>query len=247
MSIAVMTERQAAASPRLKARVAGAFYLLTGLTSVVAEFVVNGRLVVSDNAAATAHNILANEPLFGLGFTSALVAIACQLVVMVLLYDLLWPVNRGLAILAATFMLMECAVLTFGSLLQLAPLIILTNGGYLGVFTVAQLQALALLSLTLNAQVFNISLVFFGFWCALIGYLIFRSTFLPRMIGVLMIITGAGYLTLLAPSIANALYPFYLAPAAFGETSLILWLIVFGVNAQRWGEQAAKAKAVFRT
>jgi hypothetical protein len=240
MSAVVMVARMAEVSPRVKARMTGVFYVLTGSTSVFAEFVVLGRLVVTGDATATATNILAHKSLFWLGFTSALIAVACQIAVMVLMYGLLKPVSRSVSLLAAVFMLMECAVLAVGSLLQLAPMVVLGGGGYLGVFTGEQRQALALLFLNLNAQVFNISLVFFGFWCFLIGYLIFRSTFLPRIIGMLMAVTGLGYLTLLSPPLANALYPFYLAPATFGETSLILWLLVVGVNEQRWKEQASK-------
>jgi hypothetical protein len=104
---------------------------------------------------------------------------------------------------------------------------------------VGQLQALVLLLLNVNAQAFNISLVFFGFFCALLGYLVFRSTFLPRIIGVLYVLAGLGYLTFLSPPVAIALSPFNLAPAALAEPSLILWLMFIGVNVQRWQEQAS--------
>jgi hypothetical protein len=241
MSTAVMTERIAGASPRVKARIAGVFYVLTGFTAVFNMFFVLGRLVVSGDAAATATNILAHEPLFWLGFTAALINVASQIVLVALFYDLFKPVSRTLSLLAALFLLMECAVLAFGSLFQLAPLLILGDGGFLNVFKVEQVQALALLFLNLNAQTFDISLVFFGFFCVLIGYLIFRSTFLPRVIGVLMMLAGLGYLTFLSPPLATYLSPYNLAPAALGEPSLFLWLLVAGVNAQRWKEQASAA------
>jgi hypothetical protein len=93
----------------------------------------------------------------------------------------------------------------------------------------------------LYAQAYNISLVFFGFYCLLIGYLIFRSTYLPRILGVLMGFAGLGWLTFLSPPLAKYLYPYILAPGIFGEGSLTLWLLVMGVNAQRWNEQASAA------
>jgi hypothetical protein len=93
----------------------------------------------------------------------------------------------------------------------------------------------------LNAQAYDIGLVFFGFWCVLIGYLIFRSTFLPRIIGVLEVLAGLGYLTLLWRPLAHSLYPYNLALAGPGEISLMLWLLVKGVNEQRWKEQANTA------
>ena len=88
------------------------------------------------------------------------------------------------------------------------------------------------------------SLVFFGFYCLLIGYLIFRSTFLPRILGALMVFAGLGWLTFLSPPLANYLSPYVFAPGILGEGSLTLWLLVIGVNAQRWKEQASAAGAI---
>jgi hypothetical protein len=217
---------------------AGVLYVLGGLASGFGQVVVLGRLVVAGNAAATATNIRANEPLVWLVFTGALISVACQIALAALFYDLFTPVNRSLSLLAAFFLLMECAVLAFASLFQVAPLLVLGGGGSLTVFPVAQIQALVLLLLQLNAQAFDMSLVFFGSWCVLIGYLIVRSTFLPRVLGVLLALAGVGYLTFLSPPLAHELSPYNLAPAALGETSLMLWLLVMGVNAQRWKEQA---------
>jgi hypothetical protein len=101
-----------------------------------------------------------------------------------------------------------------------------------------QLQALTLMLLKLNAQAYDIGLVFFAFWCVLIGYLIFRSTFLPRIIGALEVLAGLGYLTLLWQPLAHYLYPYNLALAGPGEISLLLWLLVKGVNVRKWKETA---------
>jgi hypothetical protein len=135
-------------------------------------------------------------------------------------------------------------ILGVASLLQLAPLVVLEGGHYLSVFKVEQVQALAYLFLQLTTQAGNAFLAFFGAYCILIGYLIVRSTFLPRIIGAFMALAGLGYMTFLSPPLAGYLSPYNLAPAALGEGSLMLWLLVVGVNAQRWKEQAIKA-AVF--
>jgi hypothetical protein len=241
MSAAVMTERAAGASPRVKARMAGVAYVLAGSTSAFGQFIVLGRFVVSGNAAATATNILANEPFYWVGFTAALLAIALHLVWAALFYDLFRPVSRSLSLLAALFLLVGCAMGVVASLFQIAPVVVLAGGSPLKVFPVEQVQALALMFLNLNAQAYNIFLVFFGFYLLLIGYLIVRSTFMPRVLGVLVALAGASYLTQLSPPLAHALSPFNLAPAALGEPSLMLWLLVIGVNAQRWTERASKA------
>ena len=234
-----MMERIAEASPRFKARMAGAFQLLEALTATFGQVIVLGRLVVSGNATATAANILRHERLFWLGFASSLIGVACHIVWALLMYVLLKPVNRSLSLLAAFFILVGCAIQAVTSLLYLAPLVILQSGSSLSAFTAEQLQALALMFLQLNAYAFNIDLVFFGLWCVLTGYLIFRSTFLPRILGVLLAISGLAFVTYLYPPLAQHLAPFIVAASAFGEIPLELWLIVMGVNVQRWKEQAS--------
>jgi Domain of unknown function (DUF4386) len=232
MNTPVMMERIAEASPRLKARITGVVYLLYFLTAVFGEFFIRG-LVVDGDAAATANNILAHQPLFRLGLATGLVATACYIAVTALFYDLFKPVNRSLSLLAAFFSLVGCAILTFASLFQLAPLVVLGGSQYLSVFKVEQLRALALMFFELNTQAVNICLVFFGFYCLLIGYLIFRSAFLPRILGVLIAFAGLGWLTFLSPPLANYLSPYILVLGFLAELSLCLWLLVMGVNVQR--------------
>ena len=241
MSAAVMTERRAVeASPRIKARTAAVLYLLEGSPAVFQQVVI-ARLVVSGDAAATTANILANETLFRLWFAAALLAVALHIAYTVLFYDLFKPVNRGIALLAAAVSLVACALQAFATLFQLAPLLILGGGGSLGAFTGEQAQALALLSLTLHTQAFNTYLIFFGFWLIPTGYLIFRSTFFPRIIGVLLALDGLGWVTFLWPPLATSLYPVISFVAALAEIPLALWLLVVGVNVQRWKEQVSKA------
>ena len=228
-------------SPRLKARIAGVFYLLEMLTGGFAILFVGGRLFVSGDAAATATNILAHLSLFQLGFAANLIQFACYVAVTGLFYDLLRPVNKGLSLLAAFFSLVGCTIGAVSCLFYFAPVVILGGAQYLNVFKVEQLQALALMFLKLYGQCFNISFVFFGFYCLLIGYLIFRSSFLPRILGAGMAFAGLGWLTFLSPALAHHLVPYILA-AGIGEISLTLWLLVAGVNAQRWKEQASAAR-----
>jgi hypothetical protein len=235
-----MMERIAEASPRLKARMAGACQLLEAITATFGQVIVLNKLVVSGSAAATAANILGHERLFWLGFASSLIGVAFHIAWALLMYELLKPVNRSLSLLAAFFVLMSCAMQALTSLLYLAPLLILQGGSSLSAFTAEQLQSLALLFLKLNQYAFNIDLVFFGLWCVLTGYLIFRSTFLPRILGVLLAIDGLGFVTYLYPPLAYHLFiPYLAAASALGEIPLELWLIVMGVNVQRWREQAS--------
>ena len=191
MSAGEMTQRIAEASPRFKARTAGIFWLMVFLAGSLALFLGGG-------VAFSVANI---------------VAPVCYIVVTLLLYDLLKPVNRNLSLLAALFGLAGCAVSLFG----LTPFIHLRD------------------------------LVFFGLHCLLVGYLIFRSTYLPRILGALMAFAGLGWLTLLWPPLAKYLSPYNLAPGMLGEGLLIVWLLVVGVNEQRWKERASAAGESIRT
>jgi hypothetical protein len=235
-----MTGRIADVSPRPRARMTGIVYFLYFLTAVSGELFLKG-LVVDGDAAATANNILAHQALFRLGLATGLIATACYIALTELLYDLFKPVDRSLSLLAAFFSLVGCAILAFASLFQLAPLVVLGGSQYLSVFRVEQLRALAYLFLDLYGEGVNICFVFFGVYCILIGYLIFRSAFLPRILGVLMAFAGLGWLTFLSPPLANHLSPYILVLGFVAELALMLWLLVMGVNVQRWKERASRA------
>src|SRR6202142_357175 len=209
-----MMDRIAETSPRFKARMAGACQLLEAVTATFGQVIVLNKLVVSGNAAATAANILGHERLFWLGFASSLMGVAFHIAWALLIYVLLKPVNRSLSLLAAFFVLVSCAMQALTSLLYLAPLLILQGGSSLSAFTAEQLQTLALMFLKLNQYSYNIDLVFFGLWCILTGYLIFRSTFLPRVLGVLVMISGLGWITYLLPPLAHRLFPIIAAASA---------------------------------
>jgi len=114
----------------------------------------------------------------------------------------------------------------------------LKSGKDFGAFNIEQLQSMALLFLRWSGQAFNLYLAFFGFCCMLVGYVVYKSTFLPRILGVLEAAAGVGYATYLWPPLANYLYPYNLA-LGVGELALGFWLLVFGVNVERWKEQAS--------
>lgn len=225
-------------SPRFKARLAGVFYLLTFVTGGLAIFARHG-LVVDEDAAATATNILAHESLFRLGSAGDLLVVACYVAVTALFYGLFRPVSRSGSLLAACFSLVGCAILGFTCLFQLAPFVVLQGVQYSSVFNVDQVHALAYMSLELYGQAYSIAVVFFGFYCLLIGYLILKSTFLPRILGGLMVLAGLAWLTFLSPPLARSLSPYILAPGILGEGSLTVWLLVMGVDGPKWQEEAS--------
>jgi hypothetical protein len=232
-----MTVRIAAASPSPNARIIGVVYLLYFVTAILAVLLVN-KLVVPGDATTTANAILAHRSFYQWGFAIGLIGTALYVAVTALFYGLFRPVNKGAALLAAFFSLVGCAVQASGSVFQIAPLVVLGGSHYLMVFDAQQLQALALLSLNLHAQAGYINIIFFGLFDITIGCLIFRSTFLPRFLGVLMVLAGLGWLTFLSPSLAMHLSPYVDILGFVAELVLMLWLLVMGVNVQRWKEQA---------
>lgn len=240
-----MREQPAGASAKPRARVAGVLYLLTIATGVFAEVFVRGALVVRDDAAATAANILTHEFWYRSGLAADLIMLACYLGVTLLLYVLLKPAGANLSRLAALFSSVGVAVLAANSLNHMAPLLLLGPAPTLGVFDTDQLQALAHLSLRMHARGYNVSGVFFGAYCALLGYLIFRSGFLPRALGVLLAAGGVSYLThsfalFLSPPFAARL-PDVMLLGGVAELSLALWLLAAGVNAPAWEVRATAA------
>jgi hypothetical protein len=151
---------------------------------------------------------------------------------------LLAPVNRSLAVMMAFFSLVGCIVQIFGGMLQLAPLTILGDSQLAGAFTVTQLRSAALLSFKLYPQVFYISLVLFGLFDILFGYLIYKSTFLPRFIGVWFMIGGVVALTFLWPPLAMEARPVVIGVGGTAELVLMFWLLVKGVDVSKWREVA---------
>jgi len=238
MSPDIAMGRTTEASPRFKARITGVFYLVTILAGIFAQGFVSERLVVDGDAAATATNLLTHASLFQLGFAVYLIEMACQIAMTALFYDLLKPAGRSVSLLAAFLGFAGCVIKTLSRVFFIAPLFVLGGAHYLSVFSAEQLQALALLLLKVNDRGAAMALVFFGFYALLTGYLMIRSTFLPRILGVVSVIAGLGWLSFLYLPLGYRLFPYVAAFGLLGAVLLILWLLVFGVNEPRWMEQA---------
>jgi hypothetical protein len=246
-----MTDHTVETSPQLYARVGGVLYLIIIVVGLFGEAFVRDRLVVSTDAAATASNIKSAESLWRFHIGAELLLLICAVALLMILFVLLKPVSRELAFLAVLFNLVSIGLEAAFVMYLLEALFPLGNSGYLKAFAPEQLYAMTNLSLKSHSYGFGVSLIFFGCFCLIVGYLIFRSGYLPKIIGVLMQIAGLSYLTnsftlVLAPALANRLFPAILVPAFVGEASLCLWLLVKGVNADKWKEEA-RASRVSRT
>ena len=186
-----MTTSFADASPAIRARISGALYAISVVTAVVCEFAFPGRFP----------------------FVAVAVPVFCYAVATLLIYDIVKPVNRLIALLAVS----------------------------------CQLVALVLEALRFQPQHLNIGMIFHGLYCVLIGWLILRSTFLPRILGALMALAGFCWLTNFWPAIENHLHDRITALGLLGESMPMLWLLVFGVNAARWSQQAKRSGALKTT
>lgn len=223
--------------PQLAARIGGFLYLLIIAGGLFAQVFVRERLIVSGDAAATADNLLQHATLYRWGFGIHLAYLLCAIVLAVILYDMLRRVSAALALLALCFDMAAITVEGIHLLHHLAPLLLLADGGLAGMEP-DQLQAMAYAQARLFAYGFGISLVFFGAFCIVAGVLIYRSRFLPRTLGVMMVIAGLCYLVnsfalFLAPGLASLLFPYILMPCLLAELSLALWLLVKGIDVAR--------------
>jgi hypothetical protein len=230
-------------SPRSIARMGGLFWLITFVMGALALSIYDGFVVAGD-AAATASNLLSRESFYRLGVSANLVATMAYLVATLFVYELLRPVSKRISLLAAFFSLTACAISCVAHALQLAPLAILRGESHAALFTREQVDGLARLFLQTSEQTASVAFAFFGLHVFLIGVLILRSTFLHRAVGLLMLFGGLGWLTfafanLLSPELGRTLSPYILFPGILGEGALVVWLLVKGVNTNRWMEQAA--------
>lgn len=239
------------AAPRTYARVAGILYLIIIASGIFAQFFVRGSLVIPGDAAATAAAITASASLFRVGIAGDLVMIAADVTLALVFFVLFKPVSSGLSLLAAFFRLTQAAILGFNLLNLFFALQLLGGAGYLTVFGADQLYAQAMFYLTGHGTGYSLGLVFFGLNCFVLGYLIVKSGYVPKVLGFLMLFAGAGYL---ADSFASFLLPNYadfadifmlivFVPAIVGELSLALWLLFKGINPHRWHETMVVSQA----
>jgi hypothetical protein len=225
------------------ARVAGILILLSLVFGGWGEAYVPSRLVVSGDAAATARNILSSPLLFRSGFAAYLVEAVCDVTLALVFYYLLKPVDRRLALLSAFFGIVATVTYAFAECFYFAPSLILSGAEYLKPFSAEQLNALALLSMKLFNAIAGIFLGFYGLASAVRGYLIYRSGYLPRALGILFVIGGVSFVIdnlaiVLAPAYSSQLLLVLMAPAGI---AMMLWLLVRGLNREEWQRVATRS------
>jgi hypothetical protein len=234
-------------SPQRYARIGGLLYLAIIVLGGFAEGLVANKLIVSGDAATTAHNIMASPELWRLSVAGDLIVVLCAVPLLWIEYLLLRPVSKHLVLLAVLFNLVSLAVEAISKLFLLVVMPTLGSTDYLRAFEPQQLEILANLALRSHDVAFNIALIFFGFTCLVNGYLIFRSGYLPKLVGILMQLAGLSYLTacfaaLFAPTFADLISPAILVPPLIGESSFCLWLLVRGVNIAKWKERMSMGR-----
>lgn len=216
------------------ARLAGLLYLILAALSAFGLTYVPSVIIAPGDAATTVDNIVANESLFRLGVVCNLLTFTVNIFVAVFLYKLLKPVHEGMASLMIILALVGVSIAMLNELNQVAVLLV-SGADYSTAFTVP-------LFLDLYEYGFSITHIFFGLWLLPMGYLIFKSGFLPRFLGVLLIIAGSGYLAdfilfFLFPDVGVRVSEFTFV----GEVALLLWLLIKGVNAEQWGKRALES------
>jgi hypothetical protein len=237
-----MTFKTIATSPQLYARTGGALYLAIIVLGGFAEGFVANKLVAAGDAAATAQNILASPELWRLSVAADFIVVLCAVPLLWIEYLLLRPVDKNLVLLAVFLNLLSLAVEAISKLFLLLVMPTLGSADFLKAFEPQQLQILANLALRSHDTAFNIALIFFGFACIVNGYLIFKSGYFPKLIGLLMQLAGICYLVacfaaLFAPAFADLITPAILLPPLIGEASFCLWLLIKGVDIDKWNRQ----------
>lgn len=226
-------------SPQVYARIGGLLYLIMIILGIIGEVVIRGQIIVSGNVAATAANLKSMESMWRFGIANELIMAILTICLSLIIYVLTKPVSKNLALLALFFGLAATTIGTGYSLQLVKALFPLGNAEYLKVFSTEQLYALTNLALKSHAIGFGISLLLFGPFFFVTGYLILKSGYFPKFLGILYLIPGFSYsissfILILAPTFA-AKYYFYIAgPAIIGELSFSLWLLMKGVNVAKW-------------
>ena len=220
------------------ARFAGILYLIITVAATIAHLHVPSNIIVSGDAAATANNIMNNETLFRVGgIGSELIVLLSEIVLSVVLYVILKPVNKTLSLLAAVSRLAMTTIHGL-NLINYFFVLLLLGGGYSTVFGADQLQALVMLFLDAHSYGFTIGIAFLTLHVFILGYLIFKSGYFPKILGVLFVLAAFGYLIdsfALLLSTSYETTPVYLAlPIAISEIAFPLWLLIKGVNLEGW-------------
>ena len=226
------------------ARIAGLLFLVSIVAGGFGEAYVPSKIIVSGDAAATAANITNFQFLYRLGFAAFMLESLCDITLVVIMYALLKPVSRELSLLAAFIGLVGTALFAFAELFYFAPPLIIGGAGYLKTFSPDQLNALALLSLKFYGYAGMIFTAYYGMSWIIRACLIFRSGYLPKFLGVLMLVGGLGFvvrnfLLILAPRYASDMLLMLMIP---GGLLMAVWLLVKGVNLPKWNVKLSAAR-----
>ena len=221
---------------RRKARYAGFLYLLLGLTAPIGLIYVPGKLIVSGDAATTADNIRGSGSLLRIGIASELFHQIVFIFLVLALFRLFKAVNERHATLMVILSLTSVPIVMLNVLNEIAPLILLSGAGFLSVFDKHQLDALAYFFIRLHGEGINVASIFWGLWLFPFAILVIRSGFIPRVLGVLMMIAGAGYLvdssaTILLPQYAHQVGMVAMI-LGLGELPIMIWLLIWGARVQ---------------
>ena len=229
-------------NPNKTARVAGCLYLMLFPLGIFGIIYVPSSLIVLGDAATTASNIMANELLYRLSIVTALTLQIVYIFLALALYKLLNPVDKNNAVLMVILVLVAAPIAMLNELNHVAVLLVLSGSDFLTTFSMDQVQASVPLFLNLHEHGVFIAQIFWGLWLFPMGYLIFKSNFLPLALGILMIIGGFGYLV---DSFVYFIFPdFNVTFSEFtflGELLLPLWLMFKGVNHEQWEKYALKS------
>lgn len=231
-------------SPQTYARVCGLIYLAIIGLGMFGELFVRGSLVAGGDPGTTASHIADNGLLWRAGMAGDLLMQVMDVPTIIIFYLLLRPVDHALALMSTAFNLVQTSVLALNKLALMTPLLVAGYVSHPGGFTAEQLNSLSYLGIQLHSYGFGIGLIFFGFTCLIRGYLLYRSSYFPAPLGILLALAGASYLInsfalIVAPKLAQGLFPFILMPAFVGELSLALWLLIKGVNLPKWQQKVA--------
>jgi hypothetical protein len=239
--------RQMSNAIQRTARLVGVLILIIAVFAPFSMIYVPATLIVPGDAATTAQNIIASEGLFRLGLASDAVVFLLEIGVIVLLYVLLKPVSQTLSLVAAFSRLAMTIILGINLLPHFFVLLLLSGAGYLTVFAPDQLHALGLLFLNVHADIVLIWGLFFSLHLLVLGYLVYKSGYIPRIVGVLLIIASLCYLT---QSFGNILLPEYkeiftsVGFLSVVEIALPLWLLIKGVNVEQWEKRVLEAASI---
>ncbi len=223
-------------SNKKTARIAGLLYLAVVLTGIFSLAYVPGKLIVQGNTTATINNITASETLFRLSIVSSLVCYISFLLLPLVLYKLLKSVHKPIAILMVALAVVSVPVSLVNLLNKFAVLTLLSKAEYLKVFDSGQLQTQVMLHLNFYNNGIQLAQVFWGLWLLPFGYLVFRSGFLPRVLGILLMAGCFGYLVnfisrFLFPGYSNTMISSFITlPATIGEIGICLWLLIIGIR-----------------